>query len=158
MDDTRFALGSRFAEERKRSGMTQGVLAGVCGVDRKTIGNVERGANAPSAELLMHVAERGMDVQYILTGVRSQNSDLVAEERGNYHLSPVDHAKRSLNVALEAVEALGLKMGHDQLKALVGYAYETHATRDTLIEFIRSAYAVTGRPLESIDGEDGEKT
>jgi len=147
MDEARLAIAARFAEERRRCGHTQGVLATSCGVDRKTVGNVERGAHAPSAELLMHVAEQGMDVQYVLTGIHSRNVEDVWRESGHYSMSADDRAKHTLSLVVEAVHEMGLELDNQQLQTLVGYAYDHYVNKEMLKEFVQTAYAVAGRSL-----------
>lgn len=61
----------RLKEERKRLALSQIEAADKVGVSREMWGKYERGAAAPSSEILMLYAVTGADVQYILTGVRS---------------------------------------------------------------------------------------
>jgi transcriptional regulator with XRE-family HTH domain len=73
-------VGGRIAEERQRLGKTQDEIADLCGVTRRTIGNIEREENAAGGTLLACLAKTGFDIQYVLTGVRSLNLYRVAEE------------------------------------------------------------------------------
>lgn len=86
--DKNTSLGERVGEERRRLGKTQEELASACHTSRKTMGNIEGGKNAPGAEILSAMAQLGADVQYILTGTRSENLYKVAEEQGEYKVKP----------------------------------------------------------------------
>ena len=79
----------RLKEERTRLGLSQSALAASLGVTKWTVINYERagGRGTPiPADLLSTCARRGMDVQYILTGVPSTNLNRVAEEAGAYRV------------------------------------------------------------------------
>lgn len=75
-------------EQRQRIGKTQEELANLCGVTRWTIGNIERGERPPGGELVRELTKLGFDIQYIFSGVRSDNLDKVAEEAGSYERKP----------------------------------------------------------------------
>lgn len=80
-------LGLRLKEERNRIGLSQQALADKLGSAKATIQNWEgaggRETQTP-ADKLEACARLGMDVQYILTGTRSDNLRRVAEETGIY--------------------------------------------------------------------------
>jgi transcriptional regulator with XRE-family HTH domain len=80
MKDNKNSLGNRLAEERGRLGLTQQDLAKTSDSTRESVGKYERDVNVPGGEALKAFARLGMDVQYILTGVRSLNLYRVAEE------------------------------------------------------------------------------
>jgi transcriptional regulator with XRE-family HTH domain len=67
-------------EERKRLGRTQDEFAAVAGVTRNPYGVWEKGATAPDAKQLSALAGIGADVQYIVTGIRSDVA-LAPDER-----------------------------------------------------------------------------
>lgn len=64
------ARGSRLKEERQRLGVSPAELASTCGVSRTTQFAYESGDRAPDADYLERAVGAGMDVQYVLTGVR----------------------------------------------------------------------------------------
>lgn len=66
-------IAVRFVEERARTGYSQADFARQLGVSRETLRRNETGESGFSAELLAKAAGFGVDVQYVLTGVRSQN-------------------------------------------------------------------------------------
>lgn len=84
MYETNMSIGARFEEERVRMGKTQDVLANDVGVNRRTIGRIESGETPPAGDLLSVIAQLGFDIQYILTGIRSENLYKVAEPRAEY--------------------------------------------------------------------------
>lgn len=82
---------ARLREERLRLGLSQQALADALGVSKWTVINWEktdeRGTPIP-ADKLEGCVKQGMDVQYVLTGVRSANLNQVAEEAGAYNKEP----------------------------------------------------------------------
>jgi transcriptional regulator with XRE-family HTH domain len=87
MNSVKYSSPARLKEERARLGLSQVALAEALGVTKWTVINYEkaggRGTPIP-ADLLSACARLGMDVQYVLTGVRSSNLNRVAEESGAY--------------------------------------------------------------------------
>ncbi|WP_244128947.1 helix-turn-helix domain-containing protein [Burkholderia gladioli] len=80
-------IGERLKEERGRLEMNQTQFAAVAGVGKTTQINYESGNRVPDAEYLASLAKVGLDVQYVVTGVRSSvalspdERDLVAMYR-----------------------------------------------------------------------------
>lgn len=66
--------GERLKGERTRLAMSQTQFAAVAGVGKTTQINYESGNRAPDVAYLAAVARIGVDVQYIVTGVRSSAS------------------------------------------------------------------------------------
>jgi transcriptional regulator with XRE-family HTH domain len=62
---------TRLKEERKRLRLTQAELAGIGGTTKGSQGKYENGENTANSGYLSRIAAAGVDVQYILTGVRS---------------------------------------------------------------------------------------
>nr|WP_314566372.1 helix-turn-helix transcriptional regulator [uncultured Pseudomonas sp.] len=61
-------IGSRLRQERERLGLSQKVFGEIGGVEANAQGKYESGGRAPKADYLSRVAERGVDVLYVLTG------------------------------------------------------------------------------------------
>ncbi|MGZ9706959.1 helix-turn-helix domain-containing protein [Pseudomonas sp. GNP013] len=61
-------IGSRLRQERERLGMSQKVFGEIGGVEANAQGKYESGGRAPKADYLSRVAEKGVDVLYVLTG------------------------------------------------------------------------------------------
>lgn len=82
---------ARLRAERNRLGLSQVALGQALGVTKWTIINYERPADRGTpipADLLSACSRLGMDVQYIVTGVSSNNLNRVAEEAGSYRVEP----------------------------------------------------------------------
>lgn len=63
-------ISERLAEERVRLNMNKSQMASAGKVANSTYTNYEEGNRSPDADFLAAIAEAGVDVQYILTGVR----------------------------------------------------------------------------------------
>ncbi|MEK2611109.1 helix-turn-helix transcriptional regulator [Pseudomonas shirazensis] len=76
------AIGERLREERERFGWNQEELGQLGGVNRNTQGKYEKGDRSPDAAYLAALAEKGVDVLYVLTGERKPQAvgDISAEE------------------------------------------------------------------------------
>ncbi len=72
-------LHERLAKERHRLGMNQTTFALAGGAGRASQANYESGKRFPDAAYLAAIAKIGVDVQYILTGHRSDLTADVAE-------------------------------------------------------------------------------
>ncbi|MCQ9145882.1 helix-turn-helix domain-containing protein [Ochrobactrum sp. BTU2] len=75
-------FGERLTEERNRLGYTQAGFARLLGVSRIGLRNIEAGESDFKAQFMATAAASGVDIQYVLTGVRSQNTETVAKEIG----------------------------------------------------------------------------
>ena len=65
------AIGARLREERERLGMSQTQFAGLGEASKRAQINYEQGDSTPDASYLAAVSRVGVDVQYVVTGVRS---------------------------------------------------------------------------------------
>lgn len=63
--------GERLREERLRLALSQAALAEIGGVRKLAQLNYEKGERNPDISYLSAIAKFGVDVQYIVTGVRS---------------------------------------------------------------------------------------
>lgn len=66
-------IGERLREEREKIGYSQEKLGAIGGVQKRAQINYEAGERQPDAAYLRGVAQVGVDVQYVLLGVRSAN-------------------------------------------------------------------------------------
>lgn len=74
-------IGERLREERVRLGYNQAELAAIAGVAKTSQFNYEKGERSPDAAYLAAVAEKGVDVLYVVTGVRQPvNADELSPE------------------------------------------------------------------------------
>lgn len=66
------ALGGRLREERLRLGLSQTEFGKIGGVQKLAQINYEKGERTPDANALAAWAQAGVDVLYVLTGIRAQ--------------------------------------------------------------------------------------
>lgn len=64
-------VGERLKEERTRLGLSQTALGAVAGVGKATQINYEKDSGSPTANYLIAVATVGVDMMYVLSGVRT---------------------------------------------------------------------------------------
>lgn len=64
-------VGERLAEERKRLIKTVAGMAEECAVSKQAQINFEKGRQLPGGAYLIAAAALGVDVSYVLTGVRN---------------------------------------------------------------------------------------
>ena len=74
-------FGKRLRQERKRLGMSVEDFAELSGIHANSLGNYERGERAVSAALMLAWHDVGVDVGFLLTGVRTIFT-IGAEEQG----------------------------------------------------------------------------
>ncbi|MDD5297643.1 MAG: helix-turn-helix transcriptional regulator [Rhodocyclaceae bacterium] len=67
-------IAVRLAEERTRVGYSQVAFARELGISREGLRQYETGQSGISGEFLAKAASLGVDVQYVLTGIRSANA------------------------------------------------------------------------------------
>jgi len=82
-------IGSRLRQERERLGLSQKTFGEIGGVEANAQGKYENGGRAPKADYLSRVAERGVDILYVLTGsptpIQVDNLSHIEEKvLGNY--------------------------------------------------------------------------
>ena len=68
-------------EERVRLGLTQKRLGELLGVSNSFVSEMEKGKSSVPIDKLPLLASLGFDVQYLVTGVRSENLNQVAEQK-----------------------------------------------------------------------------
>jgi transcriptional regulator with XRE-family HTH domain/predicted secreted protein len=75
-------FAARFIEERDRLGFSQADFARATGLSRTGIRKIEDGTSEFRVGVLERAAALGMDVQYVVTGVRSSNVNKVLDQVG----------------------------------------------------------------------------
>lgn len=75
-------IALRFVEERERLGYSQSAFARLLGYSRSGVRNIEVAHSMMRAGALCGASRLGMDVQYVITGVRSENVDEVVAAIG----------------------------------------------------------------------------
>lgn len=84
-------IGERLKEERERLRLTQPVFAAQANTKKGSVINWEKGASSPTAVQLAALADIGVDVQYVVTGRRSEEalSEEVVEIIRLYQNAPI---------------------------------------------------------------------
>lgn len=103
-------IGASLVEERKRLGLSQTEFAAIPGVTRKTLFGYETGERVPDAAALAAWAAIGVDIAYVITGLRA---------KAHRKLAAVSQASELLQKA-GAPEAVGREL----MPALVGLLSE----------------------------------
>ncbi|MDP9583540.1 helix-turn-helix domain-containing protein [Burkholderia ambifaria] len=73
-------IGARLKEERMRVGMSQAEIAALGGLSNKTQLSYESDVRSPDANYLAALAKVGVDVLYVITGVRALPSTMPEDE------------------------------------------------------------------------------
>lgn len=96
-------IGERLEEERERLGKKKGEMASIGGVVGSAYTNYLEGKRAPDADFLAAIAAAGADVQYILTGIRSQNMPgaVVLRPDQAAHLDHLEHCAKEDQEAIK---------------------------------------------------------
>ncbi|MDT8883201.1 helix-turn-helix transcriptional regulator [Klebsiella aerogenes] len=84
-------IGTRLREERERLGLSQVAMGEIGGVKKLAQLRYEQGKNCPDAEYLATLSKFGLDVQYVVLGVRSAET-LSSDEQeliGFYRTAPL---------------------------------------------------------------------
>ena len=63
-------MGARLKEERKRLGLSQQELGALGGIEANAQGMYERGTRFPNSTYLSSIAKAGVDILYVVTGVK----------------------------------------------------------------------------------------
>jgi transcriptional regulator with XRE-family HTH domain len=95
------SIGDRLREERQRLNLTQPAIGEVGGVTKKTQMLYESGERFPDATYLAALAGAGVDVLYVLTGLRAQSHAVLSAVR-----QAADLAARLPGSRAEQAEAL----------------------------------------------------
>lgn len=110
-------LGDRLREERERLGLSQAAFGELAGVKKNAQFNYEAGNRSPDSEYLSTIAKHGVDVLYVLTGMRTPGHDLIQEVRRKHGpaLALADLAD-SIERITEAEAASGKARNRDDLE------------------------------------------
>lgn len=108
-------IGPRLRQERTRLKLSQSALGAIGGVETNAQGNYESGARSPKADYLLRVSEAGIDINYILTGKRSNEIDIttpvsiIPNTAHDEHMDKVTHQlHRNLHGLIDALYQMTL--------------------------------------------------
>lgn len=66
-------IGVRLREERTRLGYSQADICNSCGISKRSYIHYESGDRSPDAEFLGAASKIGIDIQFVVIGIRSAN-------------------------------------------------------------------------------------
>ncbi|MFZ6845842.1 helix-turn-helix domain-containing protein [Undibacterium sp. RuTC16W] len=69
----------RLLEERTRLGLTQSTLAKIANLSRVSIVKYESGGTLPSSEALIALDRSGIDIRYVLVGIRCTGNRIIRD-------------------------------------------------------------------------------
>lgn len=142
------SIGERLLEERERLSFSQSELAERCSVTMRSQRNYEKGERQPDALYLEAVARAGVDVLYVVTGMRQRYP--VGQAQGQSMTTglpasePSDHRPEGLTPDVREA----IRMVADEL-----HAQRKHAKGVQFLELVERAlrYIRQGRALERSD-------
>jgi transcriptional regulator with XRE-family HTH domain len=115
-------FSSRLREERKRLGLSQEALAEIGGVKLNAQSNYETAKRAPDADYLARVAEQGVDVGFLFTGLRTpglkESANDAPKAAPGTVLRVVTHEEAALLDNYEAADERGRAAARGVLDAL----------------------------------------
>lgn len=110
------SIGDRIREERERMGLSQSDFASIGGASKRSQIDWEKGVAAPNAVFLAAAAARGVDVTYVLTGVRMDEATRVHLTRAiQFSVQLGDQALTDLSI--KAIEDQAAEIGRKDLMA-----------------------------------------
>ena len=113
------------------------------GVKRNAQAKYEKGIRYPDAEYFSAIADK-VDILYIVTGRKSEPFGTEGDAtKDTLYQKPED----ALMPILVIQNELGLSFTADQLKALLGFAYQYQASEKDIKAFIELAFQVAGKSL-----------
>lgn len=147
----KFEMGARLSAERERLCLSAQEFADAAGFDRKTVFNTQSGGSWPNAQLLFWGAIKGMDIPYILTGLKSEQECIPYLEGMDGDIEMDDESPvGTLSQVLDVQEQLGLTFSPAQLKILFEYASNYPSSTEQLTEFVKMAWQLAGHNIEPV--------
>ncbi len=123
-------IGERLKKERERLDFTQEVFGRKTGITKQTQINYEKGARKPSVEYLKLAYEAGVDITYVVVGVRT--GKLAGSFESKLALLKFITA-RLMNV----VEQSDIKPDISFLPEIRDFAVRAQLNEEMLVEFVR---------------------
>ena len=147
MSENNSSIGSRLKELRKKKGWSQTELANIGGVAKSSQVNYEKHGRMPDAEYLCRLSsQEGVDIQYIITGVKVKYTKYNIGNEADFFDNDFD-SKQVLSAVLQAVSAfeeLDLKSTKRQVLILADYALKNNSSHDDLVAWLKTTYAMAG--------------
>ena len=116
MDKKIQPFGERLKEERARLGLSQPALGEIAGATKWTVINWEKGDSSPDAVQLGALAEKGLDVLYVVTGAHTAT---LRTGSGHGAAEPVQSSREgALLDAFRQLEEPERKVAEQMIKSL----------------------------------------
>lgn len=103
LSDFMSTKGERLKFERERLGLTQATIAEIGGIQKRAQINYENNSRNPDAAYLECVAKIGVDVLYVITGVRTGEPEPLARDEA----ALLDNYRHSSEEGKRAIRATG---------------------------------------------------
>ena len=138
-------FSQRLIEERKRLGLSQADFAKAGGVTRPTQARYENKLDrSPDVEYLDGLTKIGVDIIYLFTDMRVSHID---EQTNTINIKLYETPNDAFNAVTQLQKELNHYFPGDQLQSIIGFAFSAQASKNQLLEFIRSAYEIAGLEL-----------
>ena len=100
------STSERLKEERMRLGLNQTEFGKAGGVTKEAQSNYERGKRKPDSDYWSNIDKIGADIQYILTGRKTTQTNAIKEEQNNtYQLrGKLERLKKELDEIIQIVK------------------------------------------------------
>lgn len=102
-------FNAKLKEERKRLSLSQTDLGKACGVTKQAQIRYEKGERQPDSDYLQKAHKAGVDVSYLITGIRTQPVELPSDEAlllDSYRALDAEQKKMTLRFLLGGLEHL----------------------------------------------------
>lgn len=96
------SIGERLKEIRSSMGLNQTDFATLVGYSRNAQAHYERDERSPDAKYLSALASIGIDVMYVLTGIKSELANITVEEQ-----KLIEHYRAMSEVSRVNIQAVG---------------------------------------------------
>lgn len=134
----------RLKEERIRLGLNQSQFAAIGGVQKGAQINYEQGKRNPDSDYLAAIAISGVDVQYILTGVRSGNTSTESKDQTSSYAMDMERLILAIETVEEGLQKTKRTMLPEKKAQLIMAVYDlfeepTPATKQSVLRLVQSA-------------------
>ncbi|MBF0096254.1 MAG: helix-turn-helix transcriptional regulator [Magnetococcales bacterium] len=126
-----YDFSERLKEERKRLGHTQDEMAEIGGIAKSSLCNYEAGKREPSASFFTAIATAGVDVTYVLTGVRSSANGSNQAAQG---IVDKDLLAWSISVVEEALIATNRSAPPEKKANIIAAVYALYQNKEETVK------------------------
>lgn len=164
-------IGNRLREERERLGLKQEEMANLGGVGRGAQLRYEKGEGAPGADYLSALSTRGLDVLYVVCGIRKMHTTASPEQSRllDAYAAMSRQVRRAALLLMETLASCGLaKPAQDDdpelwrkvargIPTTPGLNSASRLTAQQWLEVVEGAYAIEmeqqAEPVRATQGQ-----